>query len=233
MAPLGGTGSLGGTGQTNSSRGSGGSAQGHDAPLVKTVFSKATTKTLQEVFSAQGKDPTSWWEFRAQVCNAREREREREKESFFRLCLPLLDAALIKTNFRTHAHTHTQSDKLQLLEKFDDGASVDKKHGVTRKYDPGIRGLYITVTSAATLPKQPLRLNLVHPYIVFQCMVPANTSGFRCSLVMTDTSGQEKTIFFSSMLKSALLNNPLRKCLPLPLQTVYINMYACNTYVCM
>ena len=109
MAPLGGTGSLGGTGQTNSSRGSGGSAQGHDAPLVKTVFSKATTKTLQEVFSAQGKDPTSWWEFRAQVCNAREREREREKESFFRLCLPLLDAALIQKQIFAHTHTHTHS----------------------------------------------------------------------------------------------------------------------------
>ena len=42
---------------------------------------------------------------------------------------------------------------------------------------------------------------------------------------MTDTNGSEKCIFFSSMLKSALLNNPLRKCLPLPLQTdVWMNL---------
>jgi len=108
MAPLGGTGSLGGTGQTSSSRGSGGSAQGHDAPLVKTVFSKATTKTLQEVFSAQGKDPTSWWEFRAQVCVCRERERERE--SCFHPRLPLLGTARIKTNFCTHSHTHSRTN---------------------------------------------------------------------------------------------------------------------------
>ena len=53
--PLGGTGSLGGTGQTSSSRGSGDSATGHEAPLVKTVFSEGTqrTKSFLEVFSSQ------------------------------------------------------------------------------------------------------------------------------------------------------------------------------------
>ena len=103
--------------------------------------------------------------------------------------------------------------------------TVGAKQGLCMKYEPVLRGLFITLSSHATLPKPPLRLNLVHPYIVFQCLVPAGSSGFRCSLTMTDESGQEKIIFFSSMLKNALLNNPLRKCLPLPLQTdVWMNL---------
>ena len=49
--------------------------------------------------------------------------------------------------------------------------SASQQNGINRKYDSVSRGVYVTLTSPATLPKPPLRLNLIHPYIVFQCLV--------------------------------------------------------------
>ena len=162
----------------------GGLGGGHETHLVKTVFSAGLqrTKSYVEVFSAQGKDPTSWSQFKGQADQASQKE--------------------------------TKEDDCGL-----------RKFGIRRKYDAATKGLFITVTSHATLPKPPLRLNLVHSYLIFQCFVPAKSNGFRCCLTITDEKGEEKALAFSSMLKNALINNPIRKCLPLPLQTdVWMNL---------
>ena len=151
----------------------------------KAVFSTSlqAAKDLIEVFSAQGKDPTTWWEFKG----AADRERHAEESAA--------------------------------------GGARVRKLGVSRKYDAASRGLFIKVTDRAILPKPPRRLNLVHPYLVFQCFVPEHSSGFRCTLVITDDKGEEKALSFSSMLHNALVNSPIRKCLPLQLQSdVWVNL---------
>jgi len=250
---LGGSGQSKLTGTSEKLAQSGGSAGagGHEAPLVKTVFSAGLqqSKPYVDVFSSQVRSSphaadaaTRYHPFLpARNAVPPRRARTRRPGGSFG------GSSTRQTSPGLMARTPTNASRPRCAARGECTAQLghrdcpvapapaDAAHpmhticceqkGVKRQYDSISRGLFITVTSHANLPKAPLRLNLVHKYIVFQCMVPAKTSGFRCSLVMTDTNGSEKCIFFSSMLKNALLNNPLRKCLPLPLQTdVWMNL---------
>ena len=93
------------------------------------------------------------------------------------------------------------------------------QRGMVRVYAPEIKGYYVRLTQQGSFPKAPLQLSLLQPYVVFQTFVPSDSNGFRVRLEVSTESGKEVTLFLSSGLKSALLTNPQRKCLPLPVQS--------------
>ncbi|KAJ1474464.1 hypothetical protein T484DRAFT_3260090 [Baffinella frigidus] len=100
-----------------------------------------------------------------------------------------------------------------------------EQKGMVRVYAPEVKGYYVRLTQQASLPKAPLKLELIQPYVVFQTFVPSAGNGFRVRLEVSTERGAEKTLFLSSGLKTSLLTNPERKCLPLPVQSdVWLNL---------